>query len=589
MQQPESTAIQFGPLSIDPVDLGIQGNAVLGIKDSGKTYTATLFAERLFDAGIPFIAFDPIGIWRFLRVPGKGRGRPIVVAGGEDGDLPLTPASAPAIVEAAMHEGISLVLDLFSMELSKADWRRIVMTSVNLLLTKNRAHGLRHVFLEEAAEMVPQKIEDGHVFSAVEKLVRMGGNSRLGCTLINPRAEEVNKAVLELCDNLFLHRQKGKNSLISLRKWLDYAAVDDAKAITDTLSTLPTGECWAWLRESARPVLVKVPEKDSYHPDRRSMRGDIAVLKAKAVDVEGFVSALRVSIPKVEAEIQANDPKVLKARIADLQGQLKAKPPAAKAEVDSAAIAAAEQRGFDRGRDEGYREAKSVEGRRAAHNQAVRIIEAIGGAAMINGDGDAILAAVERMKAIRIDGETPGPPHTAQADTPTAAHPPAPRRRRTPEAGTDKLPGAAGKLLSVIDTSPPVLRTWGQFAALAGLKARGGHFLTGKRHLLDSGLVIEEGSKVRIATPSAGAAKPSLDPAANVRMWKGVLSACAPQILQYLFDHGGEASTDEVARGLGLQPRGGHWLTGWKQLRDNDIVSVSGGVATLTELFRPMP
>lgn len=66
--------IKLGSLKIDPLAIGSQGNAILGIRDSGKTYTATVLAEKLFDSGIPFIAFDPIGVWRFLRVPGKGRG-----------------------------------------------------------------------------------------------------------------------------------------------------------------------------------------------------------------------------------------------------------------------------------------------------------------------------------------------------------------------------------------------------------------------------------------------------------------------------------------------------------------------------------
>ena len=75
----------------------------------------------------------------------------------------------------------------------------------------------------------------------------------VGVTLINQRAEEVNKAVLELCDNLFLHRTKGKNSLASLTKWLDLGAVKDTGVVIDSLSTLPTGECWAWLREGSVP------------------------------------------------------------------------------------------------------------------------------------------------------------------------------------------------------------------------------------------------------------------------------------------------------------------------------------------------
>lgn len=312
-------------LTIDAAAYGSQGNAILGIRDSGKTYTATLFAEKLFDAGVPFVAFDPIGVWRYLRVPGAGAGRPVVVAGGVEGDLALTPASAPAIVEAAMHNGVSLVLDLFSMELSKADWRRIVGDCLRLMLHRNAKHGLRHVFIEEAAEFAPQVIPKdgvtGAVYAEIEKLARMGGNSRLGYTLINQRSEQVNKAILELCENLFLHRQKGRNSLTALAKWLDIGAVDESDKIIATLSSLPTGECWAWMAGKP-PVHVKIPRKDSLHPDRRVMRGDADVKAKASVDVGSFVEKMKAALVTVEAEAKANDPKELRKQIGQLQREL---------------------------------------------------------------------------------------------------------------------------------------------------------------------------------------------------------------------------------------------------------------------------
>ena len=49
---------------IEPKEYAIQGNAILGIRDSGKSYTATAIAEKLLENNIPFVAFDPIGIWR---------------------------------------------------------------------------------------------------------------------------------------------------------------------------------------------------------------------------------------------------------------------------------------------------------------------------------------------------------------------------------------------------------------------------------------------------------------------------------------------------------------------------------------------
>lgn len=569
----------LGTLDIDPVAFAIAGNAALGIKDSGKTYGMTYVAEQLYLSGIPFITIDPIGVWRWLRVAGPGpdgRGFPIVVAGGEAGDLDLTPESAPLIVRAAMKNGVSLVLDLFSLSMSKADWRKIVMSTCNLLLYENKAYGLRHIFLEEAAEFVPQVVYDGNVYSAVEKVVRMGGNSSLGITLINPRAEEVNKTVLELCENLFLFRQKGKNTLTSLRKWLAVADVADPKTITDTFSKLPTGECWAWVAMHEQPVRIKVQTKLSFHPNRRAQRGDLAAA-GKAVDVGEFVADMRAAL--AEATAAQNDGSSAKPAAS---AKTKPAPAGALPAGAAAAIDRAYKDGYDtgsqhaqeRGRQAGY--AAGVEaGRLAAIARTREIITSIRD--QIDGIFD-----VHLNQAASQHGDA------APSEIPAIAEAPARRRpvTATPHI-SGRLPGAAGKLLAAMDTNPPVSRTWGQFAALAGIKARGGHFLTGRRHLIDAGLAIESGGLVSIAKPSANAQKPSSDPAANVDMWAGVLRACAPQIIRYLFEVGGSARRQDIADALGLKPSGGHWLTGWKQLRDNDIVAMSGDVATLTELFRP--
>lgn len=336
--------LKLGKIEIETLEYASRGNALLGIRDSGKSYTATLIAEKLIDAGVPIIAFDPSGIWPFLRVPGAGKGYEVVVAGGPHADFKLSAKTSTALIEAAMNNGISVVFDL-SQE-SKADWRRIVRDGVKLLLQKNHGHGLRHVFLEEAAEFVPQRVIDGDVYAEIEKLARIGGNARLGYTLINQRAEQVNKAVLELCDNLFLHRQKGKNSLASLEKWLDVGAVDNGKEIVKTLATLPTGEAWAWLYMSDTPVRFKAPKKNSFHPDRRVMRGDVKAAK-KSVDVGAFVETMKKTLVDVEKEADANDPAKLRAKIAELERQLKAKPPAA---VDAKALAKASRDGFEQAR-----------------------------------------------------------------------------------------------------------------------------------------------------------------------------------------------------------------------------------------------
>lgn len=324
--------IQLHGGSVTTADFAIQGNAMLGIKESGKTYAATFMAERLFEAGVPFIAFDPIGVWRFLKVaaPGTiGKGFPIVVAGGEEPDLPLNPASAPEIVRAAMRERVSLVLDLYDMKLSKADWRRIVAECIRVLLYENKGKGIRHVFIEEAAEFAPQQVqpEYGVVYAEVEKLVRMGGNSSLGVTLINQRSQTLNKNVLELCEGLFLFRQKGSHSIGALEKWLEQTASGMDGEVVRTIPTLATGECWYWPPQSQTPARVRFPVKSSLHPDRRHPVN----FSAQAVaDAGQFIAKLRDSVATIAAEQAANDPTTLRKELADVKRQLaaahKAKP-----------------------------------------------------------------------------------------------------------------------------------------------------------------------------------------------------------------------------------------------------------------------
>jgi hypothetical protein len=195
----KSDTIQFGSFAVPLKEFATQGNAILGIRDSGKSYTATFLAERLLDYGIPFVAFDPIGVWRCLKVPGSpGLTGYNVVVPGEDADLRLTPASAPSIVKAAMQENISLVLDLYSMELSKRDWKAIVESCVRLLLYENKPHG-RHIFLEEAAEFAPQRIgpDQGSVYAEIEKLARMGGKR----AWVTPSSTSARKRSIKPCLN----------------------------------------------------------------------------------------------------------------------------------------------------------------------------------------------------------------------------------------------------------------------------------------------------------------------------------------------------------------------------------------------------
>lgn len=566
--------INLGPLRLDPAEFGSQGSAVLGIRDSGKTYTATLIAELLFGAGIPFITFDPIGVWRYLRVPGKGKGIPVVVAGGEDPDIPLTPSNAPAIVEAAMQQGVSLIIDLFDMKLSKADWKRIVRDCVQVLLHKNKEFGLRHVFLEEAAEFAPQTVGrgDGEVYAAIEKLARMGGNSRLGYTLISQRSQEVNKAVLELCDNLFLHRQKGLNALANAKKWLDVAGAS-AGEVMAALPTLPQGECFAWLSGSDVPVHLKVPAKNSLHPDRRVTHSEAATKEAKrkAVNVDSFVEKLRGQLATVDAEMKANDPKLLKADVARLTRELaeaqKGKGPAYPDLRDALATSKTE----------------TAEWKRTAGQANVR--------------ADALQKKIEAAaKALGVP--IPAGPVTAveigegagrrRAEFAAPAPAPAPRREQPAdddEAG--KVPSGCAKPLATLAGVYPGGMTESQWATAAGYKKSGGTWGEYRRRLLRAAMIEQRGEQwyaTELGANSAGDVElpPQIGP--ELARWWSKRIPGTPKMVEVLLESWPHfLSREELAERMDMIASGGSFGEYVRRLKRNNIAVENGAGIRLAE------
>lgn len=339
--------IHIGNVSVPLDNFAVARTAILGITRSGKTYAAKGIVEQLMTHGVPVVVFDAIGVWRHLRTPGTGpkaRGFPVVVAGGEQPDIPLTADGAVAILRAAMRENVSLVVDLYDPKLSKADWKTIVQQCCRALLYENK--NLRHVVIEEAAEYAPQRIIDGVTYAEVEKLVRMGGNRGIGVTMINQRAQELNKAVLDLCDNLLCLRQRGSHAIAAIENWLDRTSPDVAAEVAAKLPNMGQGDVWVWTEASDTPVFTHTSPILSHHPDRRGI-GDAVAVSQPPVDTSEFVDKLKADLIAVIAEAQANDPVILRRRIQQLEQQLRKAVPAVS---DPEALRQARQAGEASGR-----------------------------------------------------------------------------------------------------------------------------------------------------------------------------------------------------------------------------------------------
>lgn len=84
-----------------PLEAVTQTFALLGVRGSGKTHAAVVLVEQIVRAGQRVAVLDPLGVWWGLRAGADGgsAGLPVVIAGGDHGDVPLEPASGGVMAD----------------------------------------------------------------------------------------------------------------------------------------------------------------------------------------------------------------------------------------------------------------------------------------------------------------------------------------------------------------------------------------------------------------------------------------------------------------------------------------------------------
>lgn len=560
--------------------------AIVGRTGSGKTFAGKGAVEGMLAEGRRVCVIDPTGAWWGLRrsADGTGDGLPVVIFGGDHGDVPIAEASGIALGEiVASGRAPQCVVDVS--EFSTGQAVRFLTDFFEALYARNR--GALHLVLDEADMMAPQNPlpETRRLQGVVNKIVRRGRIKGFRPMMITQRPQVIDKSVLSQVDTLIAMRLTSPQDRKAILEWVKGHAGDaDAQRVVDQLAALKVGEGFVW--SPAADVLERVtfPPITTFDSSRapEADEQEIETAPLSAVDVDGLRAALAVSeSPKASA--------------ATTNGNR-------SSPADPRALEEAEQRGFERGLTLGLAHARSV----ISHcERAATAADAFGASfrAMLErfanryasdgreflareaSTGDTLRREIEEYRsgpsAPPIGVETPERAQSVWSP---------PRARPSPKGreGDGAIPGSARKMLAVLDTNPPVARSWQQVATLANLKARGGHYNAGRKWLIETGTAVESGGLVRIAKPSADAGAPVSDPAALVEQWCASLSGAAPRILRALFDHAKTIRTKSaVAECLALKPVGGHWNAAWKELRDNEIVTVTGDHVELTELFKP--
>ncbi len=314
-----------------PIDFVTQTQAILAKKGSGKSYCASVQAEELLKAGQQIIVIDFTGVWWGLRssVSGKEKGFPILVLGGDHGDVPLEEKAGSVIAEAIVKDRFSAVLDLSLF--GKGAMNRFLAAFLETLYQKNRQPV--HLFADEADAYVPQTPygDEARTHGAMDSIVRRGRVRGIGCTLITQRPAAIAKNVLTQCDIMTCLRMSHPRDIKAVQEWIDvHAEPSQAKRMVEDLPTLPIGNAWvwapAWPTASGIFKRVQIRQRATFDSGATPKAGESR--RTAKVLAEVDVAKLGDSIRQTVEKQQADDPQRLRAEIDRLKKELAQRPEA---------------------------------------------------------------------------------------------------------------------------------------------------------------------------------------------------------------------------------------------------------------------
>ncbi len=244
------SAIQLADDFTLPLDAVTATFGILGKKGRGKTHTAAVVVEGLIKSGVPTTVLDPTGAWYGLRssADGESPGLPVVIFGGEHGDVPLTADSGGRIAEILVERRFPAVLDMSV--LRKNDRRRFAAEFLETLYQRNRLP--HHVVIDEADEVAPQRSYAGveRLLGAAEDIVRRGRIRGLGVTMISQRPAALSKSVLSQVDALIVLGLTAPQDVGAVDDWVSsHSDPEQAKQLKASLPSLPVGHAWVWSPE----------------------------------------------------------------------------------------------------------------------------------------------------------------------------------------------------------------------------------------------------------------------------------------------------------------------------------------------------
>jgi uncharacterized protein len=521
-----------------------------------------VLVEELLKAGLHAVVVDPIGVWWGLRTSADGKrpGLPIVILGGDHGDVPLDVAAGQVIADLIVDERISAVLDLAHFR--KGEQVRFMTDFAERLYHRNRAP--LQLVLDEADAFAPQRPMKGQerMLGAVDDLVRRGRARGIGVTLVTQRSAVLNKDVLTQIEVLVALRTIAPQDRAAIDAWIKvHGTPAQREELMASLPALPIGTAWfwspGWLDVFRR---VQVRARETFDSSATPMVGaQPRTLGPRApVDIE----KLRARIAATIEQAKVDDPRALRRRIADLETQLA-----------SRALMPRVEQVIER-----------VEVPVIGDAQMAQIQAAISAIADLSSQ----LAQLGQDLGVALTRATPaqaalGPQRPPESRSTTPARPSAaPARSQNGE--TPQLRAGERKMLQVLARHYPLKVTRAQLGTLAQFTPSGGTFSAYFGNLKRHALIAEASGEVQITQAGLDFLGTDVPPhpqttAELLELWRGALRAGERRMLDELVAvYPGTLSRAELGERAGYTASGGTFGAYLGTLRRNGLIEVDGDV-----------
>jgi hypothetical protein len=540
-----------------PLEIVTEKLAILGQSGAGKTYTAMRLAELLLQAGLQVVILDLVGCWWGLRAgeDGKRGGLPILVIGGQHGDLPLSAGAGAPLARLIVERRLSVVVDASELEagdlfLFARDFAQAFFAA------KKGSPSPVHVLLEEAHELLaedPLGKEGAAVHAAWVRICKLGRNYGIGYTLVSQEPQALSKRALGQVGTMIAMRTQGDYAQRVVLGWAKtYLRPTEFDALKAELPAMATGEAFI-----ASPFFLKVARRDhitrreTFDSSRTPEIGEALEPPATLAQVE--VQQLREQFAGLVEQLEQEDTAALQRRVKELERELAAAkkaqpPPPAPPKVPT----------------------RVLEQLIEAGHQLEQATEAAGRAA---GYVAGSLATLQSLGAGAADASVPAPfePPSAPVSPRKMGSTSPDQASAAPDAGAGELSGYARDLLGVAAGRHPLKLTAKQLGLAAGRSHRSSTFQTATAALKRAGAIQETGGLLQVSPrglqlAGVSAAAP-LDPAAAREQVLNRLEEYSAWLLRVLLAE----YPASLAR----------WELGAKAGRSSSSSSFQGAVSTL--------